>query len=189
MSQIILLMLLSSFSVLAQRPEKCLLPITLESFNSILRTTKEQYFPELNKEIIAVTTFRSDDYFLRAHPRIQTLVGNRFKRQYSVQLNLKLLDCPPPEDALVAILVHELEHVKDYIGWSSAKIAEHGFLYSTSMKVQVDYEKQTDRKVLEKGLHLGLAGYREWIYQWLSPEELLKKKKRYLTSEEILEHH
>jgi hypothetical protein len=153
-----------------------------------VETTKEQYFPELNKTTIGVTTFSSDAYFLQAQPKIKTLVGNRLKRQYSVQLNLKLLECPPPEDALVAILVHELEHVKDYIGWSSGKILKHGVLYSTSMEVKVAYERQTDRKVLEKGLHEGLAGYREWIYQWLTPEDLANKKRIYLTPEEILGH-
>jgi len=180
------LLLFFSFSAFANSGETCLPSITIESFTSLMKTTKDQFFPELNNVSINVSTFRSDAYFLQAQPRIKTLVKNRIKRQYSVQLNLKLLECPPREDALKAILVHELEHVKDYTGWSSAKIAKHGAHYSTSMNLKVAYERQTDRKVLEKGLHIGLAGYREWVYQWLTPEELSRKRRIYLTPEEIL---
>lgn len=183
---LVTLVLFFSFSAFAEGLATCLPPITIESFNSLMNATKEQFFPELNNVSINVSTFRSDAYFLQAQPRIKTLVKNRIKRQYLVQLNLELLDCPPREDALKAILVHELEHVKDYTGWSSAKIAKHGAHYSTSMSLKVAYERQTDRKVLEKGLHIGLAGYREWVYQWLTSKELARKRKIYLTPEEIL---
>jgi hypothetical protein len=160
--------------------------MSLDQFKALVQNSRDEFFPELRKVKIRVSTFRSDAYFLQAQPNIKTLIGNRVKREYLIQLNLKLLECPPTDDALEAILVHELEHVKDYIGWSSAKIAKHGLLYSTSMKVKVAYERQTDRKVLEKGLHSGLAGYRDWVYQWLTPKELASKRKIYLTPEEIL---
>ncbi len=177
MSRFILLILFST-SALAASHEQCLPAMSLDHFKTLVQSSKDQYFPELRKVNIGVSTFRSDAYFLQAQPNI--------KRQYFIQLNLKLLECPPSEDALVAILVHELEHVKDYIGWSSAKLIKHGIVYSASMKVKIAYERQTDRKVLEKGLHTGLAGYRDWVYQWLTPKELARKRRIYLTPEEIL---
>lgn len=88
-------------------------------------------------------------------------------------------------EALEAIMVHELEHVVDYTGWSSARLIKHGAKYSLSMKQKINYERATDNKVLAKGLHEGLAQYREWIYQWLTPKELLSKRRIYLTPEEI----
>lgn len=177
MKSLFILLILFSLSARARSSEQCLPAMTLDHFKSLVQSSKDQYFPELRKVKVSVSTFRSDAYFLQARPNI--------KREYFIQLNLKLLECPPSEEALVAILVHELEHVKDYIGWSSAKLVKHGIVYSASMKVKIAYERQTDRKVLEKGLHSGLAGYREWVYQWLTPRELARKRRIYLTPEEI----
>lgn len=180
----IALSLLLSVSVNAA--QICAPKMSVGQFTNLLENTIEQFFPELANESIGVSTFRSDAYFLQAQPVVKTLVGKRGKRRYNVQLNLKLLDCPPSEESLQAILVHELEHVKDYTGWSSAKIAKHGIHYSTSLKFRAKYERATDEKVLEKGLNIGLAGYRVWVYQWLSPKDLVRKRYIYLTPEEIL---
>lgn len=173
-----------SFSVSAA--EICAPKMNLEQFTLLLNRTIDQFFPELLDQSIGVSTFRSDAYFLQAQPVVKTLISNQGRRKYNVQLNLKLLDCPPSEDSLQAILVHELEHVKDYTSWSSAKIAKHGLHYTTSLKFRAKYERATDAKVLEKGLNTGLAGYRVWVYQWLSPKELERKRYIYLTPEEIL---
>jgi hypothetical protein len=164
----------------------CAPKMNLQEFTDLLHKTREAYFPELKNESIGVATFRSDAYFLQAQPVVKALIGKREKRRYNVRLNLKLLDCPPNEEALEAILVHELEHIKDYTGWSTARIAKHGVLYSTSLNFRTDYERETDQKVLEKGLNEGLAGYRVWVYQWLSPKEYIRKRYIYLTPEEIL---
>lgn len=173
-------------TIYANAEENCSAKIDVEQFKGLLNRTVEQYFPELKNESISVSTFRSNAYFLQAQPVVKTLIKKRRKRKYSVQLNLKLLDCPPEEEALQAILVHELEHVKDYTKWSSGKIAKHGIHYSTSLNFRAQYERATDEKVLEKGLNLGLAGYRFWVYQWLTPKEYRRKRYIYLTPEEIL---
>lgn len=174
-------------SISANAAQICAPKMSVEHFTNLLEKTIEQFFPELANESIGVSTFRSDAYFLQAQPVVKTLAGKRGKRRYNVQLNLKLLDCPPSEESLQAILVHELEHVKDYTAWSSAKIAKHGIHYSTSLKFRAKYERSTDAKVLVKGLNIGLAGYRVWVYQWLSPKELEHKRYIYLTPEEILQ--
>ena len=174
-------------STYANAAENCAPKMSVQQFTTLLQKTVEQYFPELSNESIGVSTFNSNAYFLQAQPVAKSLIGNREKRKYNVQLNLKLLNCPPDEDSLKAILVHELEHVKDYTQWSSAKIVKHGIHYSTSLKFRAKYERATDSKVLEKGLNIGLAGYRIWVYQWLSPKEYERKRYIYLTPEEILE--
>ena len=181
-----LLITMLSFAANGATSEGCLPTMTIDQFKAMVQSSRDLYFPELSNLKIEISTFRSDEYFLQAQPKIRTLLRGGSKRRYVIDLNLKLLDCPPPEEALTAILVHELEHIKDYTGWSSFKIARFGVHYSTSMKLKTRYERETDHKVLEKGLHSGLAGYREWLYQWLSPKELARKKKIYLTPEEIL---
>jgi predicted SprT family Zn-dependent metalloprotease len=179
----IALSLLLSLSVNAS--QICAPKISLNQFTYLLKKTVNQYFPELVNESIEVSSFRSDAYFLQAQPVVKTIAGKRGNRKYHVQLNLKLLDCPPSEESLQAILVHELEHIKDYTEWSSAKLIKHGMHYSTSLMFRAKYERATDAKVLEKGLNSGLAGYRVWVYQWLSPKELQRKRYIYLTPEEI----
>jgi len=88
-------------------------------------------------------------------------------------------------ESIEAILVHEFEHIKDYDSMSSVKIGEMGSKYALSKKFRSKYERQTDVKALRKGLGAGLIGYRNWIYEKLSPKQLLLKKRYYLTPEEI----
>ncbi|MBY0515713.1 MAG: hypothetical protein K2P81_02310 [Bacteriovoracaceae bacterium] len=172
-----------SFSALAQN--NCAQPLSLEEFGQFVENVRSQYFSDIPKEHLGIKSFRSEAYFLQAQPYLKTLINRRQNRRYNVQINLRLLECPPTPEGLEAILVHELEHVRDYMGWSSGHIALHGGKYALSCGVKVKYERATDAKVLELGLGEGLAQYREWVYQWLSPKDLAKKRLIYLTPEEI----
>ena len=165
----------------------CLPPLSLDDFNSLLSETRSNNFPELVNSKIKVATFDSDAYFLQAQPEMKTILKKSGKRTYEVQLNLRLLTCPPETSALQAILVHELEHVKDFEGWSSLKIAGHALKYSTNKKFRTNYERETDLKTMQKGFSQGLIGYRLWVYQWLTPKELKLKQRYYFTPEEILD--
>lgn len=156
-----------------------------ESFMALVEEVKQNYFPALHQVKILVSTFSSEAYFLQAQPIAISLLGARSKRRYQVQLNLKLLECPPAISALEAILVHELEHVVDYQPMSASKVAAHGLRYLMNTKFKRHYERSTDCKVLERGLHQGLSDYRKWVYQWLNPGEVRTKRRLYLTPEEI----
>ncbi len=179
----ILPMFLLSFSIHASEicPEK----MTRAEFTELLQETIEQFFPELRDEVVSVSTFKSDAYFLQTLPVLKIPIF-RGKKKYKVELNSRILECPPSKEALRAILVHELEHIQDYSGWSSIRIAQHALHYVTSNKFRASYERATDMKVLEKGLSEGLADYRYWVYRRLSPKELKRKRCYYLTPEEIL---
>lgn len=180
--KIILLTLLISFSAQAQT---CQGTLSLDEFKTQVQDVQERYFPELNDTSIVVTTFKAEDYFLQAQPAKASLMGSRHKRRYEVQLNLKLLACSPGEAALEAILIHELEHVLDYTQMSSAQIVSHGLRYVTDKKFRIRYERETDLKALRHRVHAGLVAYREWIYQWLTPAQLERKKAFYLSPDEI----
>jgi hypothetical protein len=164
---------------------QCAPAITMSEFEAVVEKTRADYFSEIPKNNLIITTFTSDKYFLQAQPKALTLLKNRVHRVYEVQLNTRLLKCPPVEEALVAILAHELEHVKDYMNWTSAKIVSYGIKYSLDFDLKVHYERATDQKVLSMGLGEGLALYREWVYQWLTKKQLEQKRKIYLTPEEI----
>lgn len=180
-----ILLALFSRDLFSQVAPVCDPPMSRENFEALVYQVQDHFFPELRETKLEVDTFRSEAYFLQAQPVVMSLLGNRSQRRYNVQLNLKLLECPPSILALEAILVHELEHVVDYLPMSTPKVATHGLRYLLNKKFKRTYERSTDCKVLERGLHQGLADYRRWVYQWLSPRELITKRKIYLTPEEI----
>lgn len=181
----ILLLILISHSVWAQKPSECRPPMSREDFFRLVDDVRNRYFPELREIDLKITTFRSQNSFLQVQPVMSSLFGQKSRRRYTLQLNLKLLECPPHSEALGAILVHELSHIRDYTELSSAQILGLGIKYLSSSKFRASYERSTDYQVLDFGLHEGLAQYREWLYPRLSPKELLKKRKNYLTPEEI----
>lgn len=184
MKSVIIIILFAALSA-AWAGQECEPAITKENAEGLLQETRDRFFPELKSTRIRLDLFRSHAYFLQAQPIAKTLLKPRQHRRYHVQINQRLLDCPPSLDALQAIMVHELEHVVDYTHWNSARLLRHGIRYSTSLSQRIRYERATDQKVLLKGLHEGLAQYREWVYQWLTPKELAAKRKIYLTPEEI----
>jgi hypothetical protein len=176
---------LFSHDLFSQVRPGCEPPMSGENFKALVEEVKQSHFPSLKEVKLSVSTFSSDAYFLQAQPIVISLLGLRSKRRYQVQLNTKLLECPPTISALEAILVHELEHVVDYLPMSTSKVAAHGLRYVLSKKFKRHYERSTDCKVLDRGFHQGLADYRKWVYQWLDPEELSTKRRLYLTPEEI----
>jgi hypothetical protein len=177
-------LLLSCRTLLAQ---SCAGKIGFDEFSQLVKQVQSRHFPQIPLESVVVTTFEAEDYFLQAQPSVRTLIKNPEKRSYEIQLNLRLLTCSPGEEALEAILVHEFEHVMDYTQWSSAKILKHGLRYIRSDSFRARYERETDEKTLRRGLGQGLKQYREWIYQWLTPEQLETKKRFYYSPEEIQE--
>jgi len=166
-------------------PKSCPNAITLEAAEAIVLQMRDRYFPELAQTPIRTLPCVGEAYFLQAQPFVKSLTKKRARRSYKVEVNVELLACPPAIEALEAIIVHELEHVKDYTQWSTGRLLRHGIDYSLSFKQKVDYERATDHKVLSKGLYEGLALYREWVYQRLTPKDLLTKRRIYLTPEEI----
>lgn len=181
-------MLLSLSLHAKTRMPVCSEALSLKQFESQVTEVKDKYFPEFKDLSIIVGTFKSDEYFLQAQPKIKSLFKKRSKRVYEVKLNTKLLACPPTPQGLEAILVHELEHIRDYTVWSSKKIVKHALQYSFNCDLRIGYERMTDLRVLNHGLHDGLIDYRHWVYSKLSQKKLKAKRLIYLTPEEIEDH-
>lgn len=161
--------------------------ITLEHFEQLLTHVKDEYYPELKDAPVEVATFTSDAYFLQAQPVKHTLLKKHSKRRYRVELNLKLLECPPTDGALQAILAHELQHVVDYEHKSATGVIGHGLKFVLNKNFREDYERETDLKTMQRGFAQGLKLYRHWVYQWLNPKQLETKKRYYFTPDEITE--
>ncbi|MBY0517568.1 MAG: hypothetical protein K2P81_11695 [Bacteriovoracaceae bacterium] len=170
----------------------CYPSITDKEFDNLVTETKISYFPQLLNLSISIKKFNSDAYYLQASPDYKSLVKKKASRKYFIEINTKLLNCPPSMESLEAILVHEFEHLNDYNKMSSVTIADLGIKYATNKKFRTRYERKTDEKALKKGIGHGLIGYRNWIYSRLTPKQLATKKRYYFTPEEIeewMDHH
>jgi hypothetical protein len=172
------------FCTLSVNSFSCENQTSKQEIKDIVENIRLTYFPDLKQVDIGIREFKSDAYFLQAKPKITSLLKNKKKRQYFVEVNTGLYECSPSRIALEAIIAHELEHIVDYEKKNSIQIVALGASYASS-KTRAAYERQTDVKVLYKGLAEGLIEYRKWIYQRLTPKQLVQKRKFYLTPEEI----
>lgn len=118
------------------------------------------------------------------------LVEDGRARRYAVHVDPVVLSDPMPEAGLVAILLHELGHIVDYVAMDSDELLAFVLWYGTqdpaSSDELRDYERQTDTFALGLGCADGLAAAREWIYAHAPTEEILADKQRnYLSPDDI----
>ncbi|MFZ4715258.1 MAG: hypothetical protein ACOYL6_16165 [Bacteriovoracaceae bacterium] len=185
MKQLILLLIISSISTNLFAQSGCDNTTSFIIVNDLLNEIRQVYFPELQTINISLKEFKSDAYFLQAQVDLDTLYKSKSKRKYFVEINPDIYSCSPNTKALKAIIVHEMEHIKDYHSMSSANIVALGIKYTSSKKFRARYERATDEKALSKGQGLGLIDYRLWIYSKLTAKQLKLKKLYYLSPEEI----
>lgn len=159
--------------------------ITTRELDDRVQEIRRADYPELSRATVQVTEFESDDSFLQAQPARRSLFDDPSERIYEIQVNPRLLECPPTSEALNAILHHEFEHLVEYTEWSGTRIIAHGLRYLVSESFRIDYERATDLKTLKKGFASGLIDYRNWLYPRLTPSQLEVKRRTYYTPEEI----
>lgn len=164
--------------------------VTLYNVYSTMRRiiNTNEVFNALKAVKISIVTIENDrETFFRTMFELNPISkSSRFytseKAQYFIYVNEDVNDCTPPEIAVEGILVHELFHILDYVKKNFFSMVGLGLSYGP------EYERYTDLRAAELGYTEGLISYREWIYSILPDEEALaKKKKFYLTPEELEE--
>lgn len=142
------------------------------------------YSDQRNQEPVKINllSMKNPSYFFKSN-----FGDNRFflgRPSYKIHVNPIVFQHNIPDEALEAILAHELVHTEDYREKSSLDIVGIGLkvLFKKSRSI---YERQTDLKTILKGYARGLITYREWQYRLLSKTDLAKKKREYLTPNEI----
>ena len=141
------------------------------------------FYPELDGVPLRFVELIDDASFFAANLDVTTLENPPLERQYQIQVNPLLLADPPTPAAAGAILVHELRHIADYTQMDATELGEFAVAYA--LGEVGDYERQTDLATLEHGCGEGLIGYREWLYERLTPEQEAAKRDTYYTPEEI----
>ncbi len=158
--------------------------ITLPELRELVEGVRDAYFPALDDRDLPFQNYDSEEYFFQASVNISELLRGR--KKFCLDVNERLLNCPPSKAALTSIIVHELFHFHDYQSLPLLGVSKLGIRYAASKKFRRNYERQTDLRTLELGHGPGLSEYREWLYEMLPPKAVKTKKYYYLTPEEIL---
>lgn len=132
---------------------------------------------------VVLVPISSTTSFFAANVDLDTFAAPPLERTYTVQYAEELFALEPPAAGVVAILAHELVHVRDYTSMDTEALGAFAIEYATS-DVSV-YERATDEATLEKGCAAGLVAYREWLYGVVDPETEAQKRHDYYTPEEI----
>jgi hypothetical protein len=151
----------------------------VESWVSAARSAR----PELAGHSIVLRPSGSSTVFFRADVTPGSVFRRADRRVHRVHYSRRLFDDPPPPEAVMAILDHELEHVRHYTELGGLRLVGFGLDYAVGGAAR--YERGTDAHPVALGCAEGLAAYRRWLYARLSPRQERRKRRLYLTPEEL----
>jgi hypothetical protein len=148
-----------------------------------------QYYPHLKDVKIKFSPFKSREYFFQTDINKLFLFQNKKKRTYYIEYNVSLMSCAPSDQALMSILIHELEHISDYEKLNNTELLK---LFSSLLDPhsRQDFERKTDEVVIDYHETQGLLEFRKWMNERLTPKQIAKKEFYYfsvLELESILE--
>ena len=126
-----------------------------------------------------------DTVFFETYVKATTIFLPAKYRTYHLLANNKLAERAPSEDAVRAIIAHELIHIQDFMKKSTFGLVALKDNYEDDA-FKRSFERSTDERTLKLGYGSGLKEFREWLYNEIGDEkEIEKKKYYYLTPEEI----
>jgi hypothetical protein len=176
----IFLINICSFSLFAQND--IVNKITIDKTNQLMLEIAKKSFPEIKLKKIKVKTFQSKTSFFKARFSLTRYLTFQ-KMRHLVFVNPRLFSLEPPEEGIRAILAHELAHVLYYTEKNRFQLLGLSGLVSSSFIAS--FERKADLTAIERGFGPGLIKYRQWLYENISKEEVISKKKNYFSPEEI----
>ncbi|MCR9203389.1 MAG: type III secretion system effector protein [Halobacteriovoraceae bacterium] len=159
----------------------------IELANEIIK----EGFPSLNNEIngrkrkftLKYYSIKDPQYFMESNFTIgRVLLGIP---KYRIGVNPIIFDKGITRKALKGVLAHELVHSEDYYNGSTLGTILPIGIKIMKPKSRAKYERGTDRKVIKKGFGANLLAYRLWQYEQLDEDQIKRKKREYLTPQEI----
>lgn len=151
--------------------------------NLIVREIVEKSYPELSKARIKIKTFDSRaDYFRSRFSFSRFLTFRRLN--YLILVNLRIFGkTAPPDEAVRAIIAHELAHIVYYERHNRFELLGLIGLLTNSRAAR--FERGADLEAIRRGYGAGLKEYRRWLYQNIPTRNLHAKKRDYFSPEEI----
>jgi hypothetical protein len=151
----------------------------IENYKYLVRSTHSELdTPGLKMSFYSIN---NPEYFMESNFKFfQRIIRN--KKVYKIGVNPLIFKKKIPAYGLLAVMAHEMMHTVDY---ESGKILRVGYYYLRGGYKKRSYERGVDLRVVFKGLGHHLIQYKTWQYKQLTQKALIKKKKEYLTPEEI----
>lgn len=159
----------------------------IELANEIIK----EGFPSLNNAInrrkrkftLKYYSIKDPQYFMESNFTVgRVLLG---VPKYRIGVNPIIFDKGISRKALKGVLAHELVHSEDYYNGSTLGTILPIGIKIMKPKSRAKYERRTDKLVIKKGFGANLKAYRLWQYKQLDEDQLKRKKREYLTPEEI----
>jgi hypothetical protein len=140
-------------------------------------------FPELSKAPIHIKELESASDFFRARPRLIDFFLAR-RMHYTLLIDPKASGLAFTDPAAIeAIIAHELEHISSYTSHPRWRML--GLVRLMKLSSEIRWERAADERAIRRGYGAGLIRYRRWLYGVVSPEVAARKRRVYLTPEEI----
>jgi hypothetical protein len=155
---------------------------TLERARELMLSVKSASYPELAGTNIEIQLFRSEKDFFRTRFSIARFLDGQ-KMCFRIEVNPKAFNLHAPEEALHAIMAHELGHVFAFT--QGKRIRLLGLVRLASKGFSARFERQTDLQAISRGYAKGLSEYRIWLYRNVPAKYLRAKKRDYFSPEEI----
>jgi len=155
---------------------------TIEKTKNIVAEIIAKSFPELKRTGVEIKTFRSDENFFKSQFSVFRFLTFQSLR-YKIFVNPEVFRRATPENAVRAILAHELAHILYYK--RKNRFALVGLISLADKSFTAKFERRADLEVIARGYGEGLKSYRKWLYAQISPKTLKAKKRDYFSPEEI----
>ena len=149
---------------------------------TIITEIVEKSYPELKKAKINVRIFESNANYFQSQFSLTRFLTCQ-KLRYNLYVNPEVFNKNAPEQAIHAIISHELAHVLYYSERNRFELI--GLVSLIDKSFTAKFERRADLEAIARGYGEGLIKYRLWLYQNIPAKNLDEKKRNYFSPEEI----
>jgi hypothetical protein len=154
----------------------------IQHVRRIVEEVRAASYPELKDARIEIKLFDSPSDYFQTRFTFSSFLFKK-KLRYLLKVNRNLFTNGVPEEAVRAIIAHELGHVVYYKSRSRVKLL--GLVRLAGGGFTARFERGTDLEAIARGYGKGLKSYRVWLYDHIPASKLSEKRRNYFSPEEI----
>jgi len=154
----------------------------IEQTEVLLQSVRESSYSELAGIDIQVRSFHSASDYFRTRFSVRSYLTFR-RMQFFLEINPLLFALGAPDEAVRAIIAHELEHVLYLSRRSRTRMLSLARLAAPDFTAR--FERRADLGAIGRGYGPGLIEYRRWLYKNIPPGAVPEKRRDYFSPEEI----
>lgn len=149
----------------------------------LIESVRQKSFPEIFSGDIKIEKFHSESVFFKARFSFSRFLTFR-RLKTTIYVNPKVFESTISDEAIMAIMAHELAHALYYTGRN--RFALLGLVRLLCDNAEAVFERKADLAAINRGFGKGLTEYREWLYIKVPVKNLEKKRRNYFSPAEII---